>query len=364
MSRPTKISIDLSAIRANCQLVQTLAGASKIVAVIKADAYGHGAVEVAKAIQQQVHMLTVTCLDEALELRAAGLSKPILLLEGCFTEQEITLAAANHCELVLHSDVQIQQLLDSRLKTPINVWLKIDTGMHRLGIMPEDASGNYARLQGSQNVNNIVLMTHFSSADNLQAAYTPEQLRCFELCLQELSLHQGQNIEVSMANSAALLAWPQSHADWVRPGIMLYGVSPFSTAHAPANRLIPAMTFTSQVIALRQIVSGESVGYGNTWTATRPSKIATIAVGYGDGYPRNAKSGTPVYINGQIVPLVGRVSMDLISVDVTDLKDIKLEDTVELWGKNLPVNLIAKHADTIGYELVTRMPSRVQRHYL
>jgi alanine racemase len=364
MSRPAKIIIDLAAIGANCRLAQSLAPHSKIVAVVKADAYGHGSAEVAKALEPQVEMFTVSCLEEAMILRENGLSKPILLLEGCFDKTELRCASNNQCEIVVHSCLQLEQLLNTILETPINVWLKIDTGMHRLGILPQEVESMYAKLSASANVNNIVLMTHFAHADDVDGAHTGIQISRFEHCIQPIVANTSQKVELSMANSAALLAWPQTRVDWNRPGIMLYGLSPFAEPNDAANKLIPAMDFESQVIALRNIASGESVGYGCTWTADRPSTIATVAVGYGDGYPRNAKSGTPVLINGSRAPLAGRVSMDLISVDVTDLSNVKIGDTAILWGKTLSANEVASWADTIGYELVTRMPKRVTRLFV
>ncbi|MDU0355358.1 alanine racemase [Paraglaciecola aquimarina] len=330
MSRPTKIVIDLAAIRANCQLAQALAPLSKTLAVVKADAYGHGAGPVAKALAPLVEMLTVSCLEEALILRQAGIKKPILLLEGFFSTSEINIAINNDCEFVIHSIRQVEQLLTVSAVRPVKVWLKIDTGMHRLGLSPEDAATVYGQLQGATNVGDIAIMSHFSCADEPSADYTKKQLAIFNQCVIKLSNSSG---ECSIANSAGILAWPESRLSWNRPGIMLYGLSPFSESQDNADKLIPAMNFESAVIALRKVKVGESVGYGNTWTAQRPSIIATIAVGYGDGYPRNARTGTPVLINGQRAALVGRVSMDLISVDVTELDPVQVGDGVELWGK-------------------------------
>lgn len=364
MSRPVKIIIDLAAIQANCRLAQTIAPQSKTVAVVKADAYGHGAIEVAKALESQVEMLTVSCLEEALVLRENGLLKPILLLEGCFEQTELNIASVNQCELVLHNQCQVEQLIKATLETPINIWLKIDTGMHRLGILPDEVASIYATLATSKNVNNIVLMTHFAHADDVDGIFTPKQIDRFQNAIQPIIDTTSQKVQRSMANSAALLAWPQTRVDWNRPGIMLYGLSPFVEPNEQTKQLKPAMSFESQVIAIRDISVGESVGYGCTWTAKRQSTIATIAVGYGDGYPRGAKSGTPVLINGQRAPLAGRVSMDLISVDVTDLANVKIGDTAILWGKDLSTNEVADWADTIGYELVTRMPKRVARVFV
>ncbi|MBU3005237.1 alanine racemase [Paraglaciecola arctica] len=364
MSRPARIIIDLAAIQANCRFAQTLAPSSKTVAVVKADAYGHGSVEVTKALESQVDMFAVSCLEEALVLRENGLIKPILLLEGCFDKKELNVAYDNHCELVLHSHLQLTHLLNATLVAPINVWLKIDTGMHRLGISTQDVESTYEKLKASEKVKNILLMTHFAYADDLSGNYTARQIRQFEQCIQPIITKAEQKVALSMANSAGLLAWQQARLDWNRPGIMLYGVSPFDVPQAQADQLIPAMTFESQVIALREVSAGESVGYGCTWKAQRASVIATIAVGYGDGYPRTALSGTPVLINHQRAPLAGRVSMDLISVDVTELTNVQIGDTAQLWGKALSANEVASWAGTSGYELVTRMPRRITRHFV
>jgi alanine racemase len=260
--------------------------------------------------------------------------------------------------------LQLEQLLNTTIKTPLNIWLKIDTGMHRLGILPEEVATIYATLAASSNVNNIILMTHFAHADEEGGAHTAMQISRFETCIAPIVDDANQKVELSMANSAAILAWHQTRVDWNRPGIMLYGLSPFAEPIDEAIKLIPAMSFESQVIALRKISAGESVGYGCTWTAQRPSIIATIAVGYGDGYPRSAKSGTPILINGHRVPLAGRVSMDLISVDVTHIPNVNIGDKAILWGKDLCANEVAVWADTIGYELVTRMPKRVTRVFV
>jgi alanine racemase len=365
MSRPAKIIIDLAAIQTNCRFAQTLAPYSKTVAVIKADAYGHEAFEVAKALEAQVEMFAVSCLEEALILREKGLRTPILLLEGCFDKSELKIAQDNQCEIVVHSSLQLTHLLNATLETPINVWLKIDSGMHRLGILPQEVESTYSKLKASRNVKNTILMTHFAVADDVGGAHTTKQISRFEECIRPIvSDDTRQKVQLSMANSAALLAWPQTRVEWNRPGIMLYGLSPFAEVIDQAKQLIPAMTFESQVIALRDISAGESVGYGCTWTAKRQSTIATIAVGYGDGYPRGAKSGTPVLINGHRAPLAGRVSMDLISVDVTDLQNVKIGDTAILWGKDLSANEVASWANTIGYELVTRMPKRVVKIFI
>ena len=387
MSRPTSITVDLAAIRANLRTVKQLAPDSNILAVVKANAYGHGAVPVAKSIEAYVDKLTVSCVEEATELRQEGISKPIVLLEGVFEASELDWVSANQCEPVIHNEQQLQQLIQADLASPLSVWLKIDTGMHRLGIAPTEVTRFYQALHRSKNVKGVVLLSHFSCADEISGvstglpdalgtpisaptqSFTQYQGRIFEQSLgalidANLTDFDLSDLTCSLANSAAILAWPDYHLDWVRPGIMLYGVSPFSHSQANAEQLVPAMTFSSEITALRSLDAGQSVGYGNTWTAQRPSVIATVAVGYGDGYPRSAKSGTPVLVNGQRARLVGRVSMDLITLDVTDIPSVELGSKVILWGDSLSVNEVANWSDTIGYELVTRMPNRVVPTYL
>lgn len=362
MSRPTTITIDLAAIISNCALAKKLAGSTKVMAVIKADAYGHGAIPVAQALAPQVELFTVSCLEEALILRRQGITRPILLLEGCFNQEELVTAATNDIQVVVHNHLQLTQLSQASITKPLIVWLKVDSGMHRLGILAENFNDYYRQLAQVAHVSEIILMTHLASADQLDNAMTRRQLRYFQDAIESI-LTSYPETKRSIANSAALMAWPESHADWNRPGIMLYGISPFGDKQTAESGLVPAMTFNSKVIAIREVAAGETVGYGNTWMASKPSIIATVAAGYGDGYPRNAKSGTPVIVNGQRAKLAGKVSMDMLCLDVTAITTVNLGDPVELWGKQLPVNEVAHWADSIGYELVTRMPSRAQRIY-
>lgn len=373
MFRPTQIIIDLKAIKANFALAQSLAPHSKTVAVVKADAYGHGAMEVAIALEPQVEMLAVSCLEEAMVLREGGIQTPILLLEGCFSADEISYAAQHKLQLVVHNQQQVSDLQNSHIDHAFKVWLKIDSGMHRLGINPAMTVTTYKQLSSLTCVDNIVLCTHLASADELGKDFTLKQSLCFEQAiapiLSAVKSSQDKMPEQSIANSAGILAWPQTRLNWNRPGIMLYGLSPFAEFHPQADKLLPAMTFKSQIIALRDIPAGECVGYGHSWQARRRTIIATVAVGYGDGYPRTAKSGTPVLINGHRATLVGRVSMDMVCVDVTDLAQVSIGDEALLWGvaangQSLSANEVASFAGTIGYELVTRMPTRAPRIFI
>jgi alanine racemase len=280
----------------------------------------------------------------------------VLLLQGVFEAAELAVAAQLNFWVTVDSERQLRWLEQENLRQPLRCWLKLDTGMHRLGASPELARAHYRRLQASANASSgAVLCTHFASADDLGSDQTRRQIEIFERLCRALP---GER---SAANSPGLLAWPQAHYDWVRPGYMLYGNSPFPADHPNAAALQPVMTLSSAIISIREVAPGDTVGYGATWTAQRRSRIATVTIGYGDGYPRLAANGTPVLIRGRRAPLAGRVSMDMITVDVTDLPEAQVGDRVVLWGKGLPVSEVARHAGTIGYELTTRMPARTPR---
>ncbi len=355
------MNIDLGALRHNVEVARSFAPGSNIVAVLKANAYGHGAITVAKAIQSQVTMFAVSSIEEALQLRHAGLQKQILLLEGCFHASELAVAQDNDFAVVFHNLEQVAQLERESLNGQVATWLKLDTGMHRLGLDIADGLIAYRRLVASgKTAKQPILMTHMASADLLDKPYTKNQMLLFDEFRNRLG-EAGAN--TSIGNSATVMAWPQAASDYIRPGIMLYGLSPFEQGVDLANQLKPVMTLESEVIAIRQVAVGECVGYGSTWQAQQPSVVATVAIGYGDGYPRNAKSGTPVLVKGNRAKLAGRVSMDMLSIDVTHIPGVKLGDKVTLWGEGLNVNEVASWADTIGYELVTRMPLRVPKHY-
>jgi len=359
MSRPAQATIDLAALRHNYLLAQRLAPNAQTLAVVKANAYGHGAVEAARALEPLAPVLAVACIEEAVELRGAGILKPILLLEGAFEACELLTASEENFWLMVSGTEQIEMLAEAKLAAPVTVWLKADSGMHRLGFIGAELRQAYDRLQKLEHVcDEIVLATHFSCADELERDVTQRQMDAFTL------MATGIDAPCSLANSAAILGWPAAHSDYNRPGIMLYGSSPFDRPHPAADQLQAVMSLTSTVIGLRTVEAGESVGYGGGWTAGRRSVIATIAMGYGDGYPRMMPSGTPVLINGQRCPLAGRVSMDMITVDVTGLEAVEVGARVELWGKNLSLNEVASCVGTIGYELVTRMPLRTPRVYI
>ena len=365
MSRPTVAVVDLNALRTNFALAQSLAPEANSIPMVKANAYGHGMIEVSRALSESAPAFGVASIDEALMLREAGIEQPILLLEGTFSCDEVEIAADNNFMLMVENLAQKDAIVNTSISQPITVWLGIDTGMHRLGFQAKEAAQAYHALKNSDNVTQpIIAASHFACADDMGSSATEAQLAIFDQWIESQTLVSGDIIKQSLANSAAILAWPKTHRDWQRPGYMLYGNSPFSEDQDNADKLIPVMSLQSAVISIRCIPSGESVGYTANWTAKRDSTIATITVGYGDGYPRQAPNGTPVLINGVRCPLVGRVSMDMITVDVTDLDLVSIGDKVVLWGPELPVNEIARHCDTIGYELLTRMPSRVPRIYI
>ena len=345
--------VDTAALRQNLARVRTTAPASRVMAVIKANAYGHGLVPAAKALAE-TDGYAVARLDEGLALRAAGLTNRILLLEGVFSPDQLAIAARQRFDLMVHSVEQLA-LLEGRIGSePVAAWIKVDTGMNRLGFRVEDFDAAYERLRRVANVApDPTLVTHLANADDLLDSTTPQQLRAFAAATA------GLPGERSIANSAALLAWPEARADWVRPGVALYGVSPFPDGTGADLGLRPAMTLQTEVIAVKHVRAGETVGYGGTWRAERDTRMAVVAAGYGDGYPRSVGSGAPVLVDGRRAPLIGRVSMDMITVDVTDHPGVATGDPVVLWGDGVPVEEIARHAGTIPYELICGVSQRV-----
>lgn len=359
MARPTRVLINQQALRDNYAIAQG-ASAAHCMPMVKANAYGHGAEIVCNALNR-APAFGVASIEEALELRSFGIDKPILLLEGTFSVDEISVAADNQLWLMVENNQQLKHLLQASLLQPVRVWLGLDTGMHRLGFQADEVNAAYCALAASDNVHNhMVLASHFASADHLDDPKTHQQMALYDSVYADIAVADGAILQQSLANSAAILGWPGAQRDWQRPGYMLYGNSPFVDQYKD-HRLQPVMTFTSAVTSLRSIAAGESVGYAGTWTAARTSRIATLTVGYADGYPRHAPNGTPVLINGRRCPLVGRVSMDMISVDVSDISEVNIGDPSILWGQNLSVNEIAAHCATNGYQLLSGISARVPR---
>lgn len=392
MSRPTTAHIRLDAFRHNYQIAKKMHG-GKSLAVIKANAYGHGAVQCAKSIANEADGFAVACLEEALQLRQENINNPILLLEGFFEAAELPEIIANDCWIVVHAMWQVDILMACKLASSLHVWLKLDSGMHRLGLSLCEFKAAFKLLNRHQNVAKIVLMSHFANADNLTALRLIENVELTQTLINSAFLDPLQQIiqfdlavstldakylkpvnsksshftsmEYSLANSAAVLAWLHSARSWSRPGIMLYGANPLD-ANAGNVRLLsevdkrvvtqlrPVMRLTSSIISIRLISTGESLGYGSIFTANRDTSVGVVACGYADGYPRSAGScgfDAPVAVEGQITKIIGRVSMDMLMVDLTDVNNAKIGSTVELWGDQILANQVAKAAGTIAYEL-------------
>jgi alanine racemase len=353
--RPARALIDLQALRYNYQLARETTGA-KALAVIKADAYGHGAVRVAQALEAQADGFAVACIEEALELREAGIRAPILLLEGFFEASELSLIVEHDFWFVVHSLWQLEAIERAQIERPLTVWLKLDSGMHRVGLHPADYQAAYQRLLSTGNVAKIVLMSHFARADELDSVRSDEQVAIFQ------AASKGLQAEVSLRNSPATMGWPKIPSDWVRPGIMLYGATPFDQPQSVADRLLPVMTLESKVICVRELPAGEPIGYGGGFVTDRAMRVGVVAMGYADGYPRQAPTGTPVFIDGHASRLLGRVSMDMLCVDLTDVPRAGLGSQVELWGKNVLASDVAAHAGTIPYQIFCNL-RRVPRLY-
>ena len=355
--RPLIATIDLSAIIHNYAVAKRCAPGRQAFAVVKANAYGHGVREVVTALHEVAEGFAVASLEEAAEVRALHSEARILLLEGCFAAAEYQFAAQLGLDVVLHNARQAQELLAATLSRPLNAWMKLDSGMHRLGFSAVALREWHGRLHGAPQVAELSVLSHFACADERGSEVTEQQLEAF---LDVLDLDFAQR---SLANSAAILTIPAAHMDWLRPGIMLYGATPCADLTVAELGLRPAMSLTAQLIACREVDVGDALGYGGSWRASRPSRIGTVSCGYADGYPRHAPNGTPVIVRGQRVALVGRVSMDMLMVDLTDLPDAVEGDAVELWGAQLPVDEVAQAAGTIGYELLSKVTARVPRRY-
>ncbi|CAL7961730.1 alanine racemase 1 [Gammaproteobacteria bacterium] len=356
MNHSTVAHIDLEALHHNLRTIKTATPRSNILVMIKSNAYGHGVVEVAKSLEHDVDAFGVMFLHEALQLYNAGVKKTIVILTGFFDAEELSVIEKYNFECSVHNFAQIEILEKAKLSRPLGIWLKIDTGMHRLGFQSHQVQEAYQRLVQNKMVQKpLRLMTHFSDADNVKNNKTAKQIVCFEQIVANL---EG---EWCMANSAAIFGWPKSHVHWIRPGIALYGASPFDGKSGPELNLKPVMTLTSRIITIHELEKGASVGYGSTFSCPEKMKVGTISIGYGHGYPRNARFGTPVLVNGIRTQLVGRVAMDMIGIDLRKVPKAKIGSSVILWGKGLPVEEIAANAGEISYELFCRLTSRV--HY-
>ncbi|MGQ0578996.1 MAG: alanine racemase [Betaproteobacteria bacterium] len=350
MARPIKASFDLTALRNNFAVARHLAGAAKVMAVIKANAYGHGLLRVARALAD-VDAFALLELDDAIRLRDAGYRQRILLLEGFFHADELPVILHHGFSVVIHNEEQIAQLGKLHADRKLEVFVKLNTGMNRLGFPADQASRVLEQLKALPCIGEVVLTTHFSDAEGVSG---------IEWQMREFERHVARpGYARSLANSAALLRFPEARGEWVRPGIMLYGASPLEERTGAKIGLRPAMSLTSEIIGIQLLQRGDTVGYGSLFTADRQMRIGVVACGYADGYPRHAYNGTPVLVEGVRVPTVGRVSMDMLCVDLSDVPRARIGSPVTLWGVGLPVEEVAAAAGTVSYELLCALARRV-----
>lgn len=347
--RPIIAHISEAALAHNLAQVRRYAPQSKVIAVVKANAYGHGLLNAARGLKE-TEAFAVLNIIEAIALRDAGYQHPILLLEGIFSAEEMTLVDHYQLDTVVSHHAQLAWVLESRPNTPLRVFLKLDSGMHRLGFQPNEYSHALQQLASSANVREVILMTHFANADVVDGT---------DAAMQLVARMMPTTYARSLANSAAIVQQPHTHADWVRPGIMLYGATPVAEKPASSLGLKPVMTLQSGLIAVQEIAAGESVGYGSLFTADKTTKVGIVACGYADGYPRHAPTGTPIAVNNKLTRTLGRVSMDMMAVDITDIPEADIGSIVELWGRQVPVDDVAQASGTIGYELLCAVTARV-----
>ncbi len=350
MSRPIQASFDLAALRSNFAIARRLAGAAKVMAVVKANAYGHGLLRVTRALADADGFALLE-LDDAVRLRDAGYRQRIVLLEGFFRADELPVILHQGFSVVIHNDEQVAMLGKLHGDRKLEVFVKLNTGMNRLGFPAARAGRVLEQLKTLPCVGEVVLTTHFSDAEGVSG---------IEWQMREFERHVVRpGYARSLANSAALLRFPEARGEWVRPGIMLYGASPLEDRTAAQIGLRPAMSLTSEIIGIQNLKRGDTVGYGSLFTAHRETRIGVVACGYADGYPRHAYNGTPVVVDGVRVPMVGRVSMDMLCVDLSDIPRAGIGSPVTLWGAGLPVEEVAAAAGTVSYELLCALARRV-----
>lgn len=359
MSRGANAEIDEHAFVANARRARECAPNAALMAVTKADGYGHGLERVVRSLRAEADAFAVTSLEEAEAVRRAGAEQRLVLLQGFFSAAEIEGAVALAAEPVIHQRWQVEALEAHGAPGLPAAWLKVDSGMHRLGFPPDAVAEMHGRLRRCGAVaGEVGLLTHLAQADDLASGETPRQVQRFHDACAGL---EGPR---SIANSAGVLGWPDTHADWIRPGIMLYGTSPFVRGRGENDGLRPAMTLRGRLVAVNDFATGEPIGYGATWRCPEAMRVGVVSVGYGDGYPRHAPSGTPVLVGGRRTRLLGRVSMDMISVDLRGLEDLPVGAPAVLWGVGLPAEEVAEAAGTISYELFCRTTPRVVRRSL
>ncbi|GME31297.1 MULTISPECIES: catabolic alanine racemase DadX [unclassified Pantoea] len=351
MSRPIVATINQQALRHNLTVVRQAAPASRVWSVVKANAYGHGIDRVREALSATDGFALLN-MEEAILLREQGWKKPILLLEGFFQPEDLQLIDRYRLTTSVHSNWQIKALASASLSAPVDIYLKMNSGMNRLGFRPEQVSGAWQKLRALSNVGEMTLMAHFADAENPQGLIAPLQR------IEQAA--EGLNCPRSLSNSACTLWHPEAHFDWVRPGIVLYGASPSGDWQDIAGSgLKPVMTLSSEIIAVQQLQAGDGVGYGYRYHASTAQRIGVVACGYADGYPRHAPTGTPVCVDGVMTQVVGAVSMDMITVDLTPCPQAGIGSAVELWGEQVKIDQVAKAAGTVGYELMCALAPRV-----
>lgn len=357
MYRPIKVTVDQSALLHNLSKIQHYAPGKKIVAMVKANAYGCGMSKIVPFLEGKVHAFGIASLDEALAIRRIGSQTPCILFEGVFGPAEYPVISEHRFACVVHQHHQLKWLLNNPVPQPIKIWIKVNTGMNRLGFSPDEVHEVISALNGCSWVDKeLSLMTHFANADEPQRDENAQQLALFHQ-MDDLSV-----FERSMANSSAIMALFDAHTDLIRPGIMLYGVSPFADKTAYDLGLVPVMRFSSAIIAIHHLPPFAQVGYGGGWQSDKPSVIAIVAAGYGDGYPRHIAADTPVWVNGKEATIVGRVSMDMLAINLTHHTEVQIGDEVELWGQHILVERIAKAAGTISYELLCQVTARAHNN--
>ncbi|CAL1329426.1 alanine racemase [Candidatus Providencia siddallii] len=350
--------INRLAIKNNLQHIKKIAPNKNIIAIVKANAYGHGILEITKTIQNLVDGFGVARLDEALIIRKSGITKPIILLEGFLTTKDLSLIVKNKLNTVIHCNEQLKILKKSKINNKIKIWMKLDVGMYRIGILQKDAEKFYNRLQHCKNVQlPINIISHFSKANTPSSSVTKKQINIYKKFIF------NKNGKKSISASAGILLWPEAHFDYIRPGIIMYGVSPQNKKNGSDFGLQPVMTFKTILISIKKYFANEYVGYDGIWTSNKNTYLGVIAVGYGDGYSFNSSSKIPVLINGRKVYIVGKISMDMTIVDLGENSTDKIGDEVLLWGEKLPIEEIANKTGFSNYELLTKLTSRVKIEY-
>jgi alanine racemase len=362
MSRTAVAILSTENLLHNLNVIKSKAPRSKVIAMVKANAYGHGLRSVSTRLEKHVDMLGVASIDEALALRKVGVEIPIILAEGVFEPNELLIASTEGFHVVFHEEIQLQWLSNLSCPLPINAWLKVDTGMGRLGFDIKDASKYFDQLSQSRQIAKpIRIMSHLACADEPSSLLNQQQIHAFQKLIQQIS-EKGHS-EFSLCNSAGVFEYPESHYHFIRPGIALYGASPINGKTAAELNLKPVMTLQTSLIARKQVSKGSSIGYGSRFTCPSDLTVGIIAFGYGDGYPRTTRDGAPILVNNTKCKLIGRVSMDMTAVDLSACPDAKVGDPVILWGNDLPIEEVAQYTDNVSYDLLTGVQNRVKFHW-